>query len=55
MLHAGQATERAPLVATAIRGRRLHTRAIIGVARLTGCHQHTVGTIGKRGYFEPAE
>jgi MinD-like ATPase involved in chromosome partitioning or flagellar assembly len=34
LLHAGQATERAPmrdpLVATAIRGRALHTRAVIG-------------------------
>ncbi|MFD6185642.1 hypothetical protein [Streptomyces goshikiensis] len=43
LLHAGQATERAPmrdpLVATAIRGRALHTRAVIGVARLTDCHQ----------------
>ncbi|MGA4953736.1 hypothetical protein [Streptomyces lydicamycinicus] len=43
LLHAGQATERAPLrdplVATAIHGRALHTRAVIGVARLAGCHQ----------------
>ncbi|MFE5096204.1 hypothetical protein ACFRCI_39195 [Streptomyces sp. NPDC056638] len=43
LLHAGAATERAPLrdplVATAIRGRALHTRAVIGVARLTDCHQ----------------
>ncbi|MFG2668820.1 hypothetical protein ACGFY6_31860 [Streptomyces sp. NPDC048387] len=48
LLHAGQATERAPmrdpLVATAIRGRALHTRAVIGVARLTGCHQDAAGT-----------
>ncbi|MEU3188645.1 hypothetical protein ABZ707_31280 [Streptomyces sp. NPDC006923] len=48
LLHAGQATERAPmrdpLVATAIRGRALHTRAVIGVARLTDCHQDAVGT-----------
>ncbi|MFD8938577.1 hypothetical protein ACFV0R_25560 [Streptomyces sp. NPDC059578] len=48
LLHAGQATERAPLrdplVATAIRGRTLHTRAVIGVARLTDCHQDTPGT-----------
>ncbi|MFD8621453.1 hypothetical protein [Streptomyces sp. NPDC059513] len=48
LLHAGQATERAPmrdpLVATAIRGRALHTRAVIGVARLTDCHQDAAGT-----------
>ncbi|MFJ8363873.1 hypothetical protein [Streptomyces sp. NPDC093984] len=29
---------RDPLVATAIRGRELHLGAVIGVARLTGCH-----------------
>ncbi|MFJ2847039.1 hypothetical protein ACIPD2_36175 [Streptomyces griseofuscus] len=44
LLHAGQATEHAamrdPLVATALRGgRALPTRAVIGVARLTDCHQ----------------
>ncbi|MEQ4611494.1 hypothetical protein ABMX48_36790 [Streptomyces cavourensis] len=48
LLHAGQATERAPmhdpLVATAIRSRALHTRAIIGVARLTDCHQDAADT-----------
>ena len=48
LLHAGQATERAPmrdpLVATAIRGRALPTRAVIGVARLTDCHQDAAGT-----------
>ncbi|MEU8544732.1 hypothetical protein AB0C52_32845 [Streptomyces sp. NPDC048717] len=48
LLHAGQATERAPmrdpLVATAIRGRSLHTRAVIGVARLTDCHQDAAST-----------
>ncbi|MFE0737423.1 hypothetical protein [Streptomyces sp. NPDC058855] len=48
LLHAGQATERAPLrdplVATAIRGRDLHTGAVIGIARLTDCHQDPVGT-----------
>lgn len=47
LLHAGQATERAPLrdppVATPIRDRTLHTRTVIGVARLTGCHQDAVG------------
>ncbi|MFB7852380.1 hypothetical protein ACFC34_35935 [Streptomyces sp. NPDC056053] len=48
MLHAGAATERAPLrdplVATTIRGRTLHTRAVIGVARLTDCHQDAAST-----------
>ncbi|MFD9053523.1 ASCH domain-containing protein [Streptomyces zaomyceticus] len=48
LLHAGQATERAPLrdplVATAIRGRDLHTSAVIGIARLTDCHQDPAGT-----------
>ncbi|MEU3901626.1 hypothetical protein [Streptomyces sp. NPDC045251] len=54
LLHAGQATERAPmrdpLVATAIRSRALHTRAVIGVARLTDCHQDAAGSTGNRGY-----
>ncbi|MFB6814482.1 hypothetical protein ACFCV8_08045 [Streptomyces sp. NPDC056347] len=49
LLHAGQATERAPLrdplVATTIRGRALHTRAVIGVARLTDCHQDPAGSV----------
>ncbi|MFE3584257.1 ASCH domain-containing protein [Streptomyces vinaceus] len=48
LLHAGQTTERAPLrdplVATAIRGRDLHTGAVIGIARLTDCHQDPAGT-----------
>ncbi|MGI5451457.1 hypothetical protein ACQEVM_37995 [Streptomyces sp. CA-243310] len=47
LLHAGLATERAPMrdpmVATAIRGRALPTRAVIGVARLTDCHQDAAG------------
>ncbi|MGY1503635.1 hypothetical protein ACW4TU_44965 (plasmid) [Streptomyces sp. QTS52] len=42
LIHAGKALERPalrdPLVATAIRGRELHLGAVIGVARLTGCH-----------------
>ncbi|MFJ6792003.1 ASCH domain-containing protein [Streptomyces angustmyceticus] len=46
LLHAGQATERAPLrdplVATTISDRTLHTRAVIGVARLTDCHTDAV-------------
>ncbi|MFI9297514.1 hypothetical protein [Streptomyces gardneri] len=48
LLHAGQTTERAPqrdpLVATTIRGRHLHTGAVIGIARLTDCHQDPAGT-----------
>ncbi|MFI9080944.1 hypothetical protein ACIGW8_31495 [Streptomyces sioyaensis] len=47
LLHAGVTTERAPLrdplVTTAIRGRQLETRAVIGVARLFGCHQDPAG------------
>jgi len=43
LIHAGKkkpvpAVLRVPLVATAIRGRELHLGAVIGVARLTGCH-----------------
>ncbi|MGV9247981.1 hypothetical protein [Streptomyces sp. NPDC003710] len=42
LIHAGKKPEpavlRAPLVATAIRGRELHLGAVIGVARLTACH-----------------
>ncbi|MEU5115073.1 hypothetical protein AB0G64_26645 [Streptomyces longwoodensis] len=43
LIHAGKrkpepAVLRDPLVATAIRGRELHRGAVIGVARLTGCH-----------------
>jgi hypothetical protein len=42
MIHAGQKLEkpvlRDPLVATAIRGRELPLGAVIGIARLTGCH-----------------
>ncbi|WP_308114692.1 hypothetical protein [Streptomyces sp. ISL-12] len=42
LIHAGQKLQRHalhdPLVATAIRGRELHLGAVIGVARLTGCH-----------------
>jgi hypothetical protein len=46
LLHAGKkkpdpAVLRDPLVARAIRGRELHLGAVIGVARLTGCHEDT--------------
>lgn len=45
LLHAGKkkpepAVLRDPLVARTIRGRELHLGAVIGVARLTGCHQN---------------
>ncbi|MFE6985839.1 ASCH domain-containing protein [Streptomyces griseus] len=48
LLHAGQQTDRpalsVPHVARTIRGRGLPTGAVIGVARLTGCHQDPDGT-----------
>ncbi|MCL7496070.1 hypothetical protein M8I34_32395 [Streptomyces sp. MCA2] len=57
LLHAGQVTERAPLrdplVATAIRDRTLYTRAVIGVARLVGCHQDAVGTAPCSKWAQP--
>lgn len=47
LLHAGQQIDRPalrlPLVARTIRGRELVTGAVIGVARLVGCHQDSVG------------
>ncbi|MGW4688510.1 hypothetical protein ACWEPM_26945 [Streptomyces sp. NPDC004244] len=57
LLHAGAATERTPmrdpLVATAIRGRTLHTRAVIGVARLTDCHQDAAGAAPCSRWAQP--
>ncbi|MGZ2360934.1 ASCH domain-containing protein [Streptomyces sp. 372A] len=48
LLHAGQQTDRLalrdPLVARTIRGRELPTGAVIGIARLTGCHQDPDGS-----------
>jgi hypothetical protein len=43
LIHAGKkkpepAVLRDPLVAIAIRGRELHLGAVVGVARLAGCH-----------------
>ncbi|MEU9663519.1 hypothetical protein [Streptomyces chartreusis] len=42
LLHAGASIDRAalrdPLVARTIRGHRLHTRTVLGIARITGCH-----------------
>ncbi|HBF81796.1 MAG TPA: hypothetical protein DD420_18230 [Streptomyces sp.] len=57
LLHAGATTERAPmrdpLVATAIRGRELHTRAVVGVARLTGCHQDATASAPCSRWAQP--
>lgn len=43
MLHTSQQIDRpalrVPLIARTVRGRELPTGAVIGVARLTGCHQ----------------
>ncbi|WP_331756432.1 hypothetical protein [Streptomyces sp. NBC_01568] len=49
LLHAGKAKPepavlRDPLVARTIRGRELHLGAVIGVARLTDCHQDPHGS-----------
>lgn len=48
LLHAGQQIDRpalrVPLVARTIRGRELLTGAVIGIARLTGCHQDPDGS-----------
>ncbi|RDD85061.1 hypothetical protein [Streptomyces parvulus] len=47
LLHASksidQAALRLPLVARAIRGRQLPTGAVVGVARITDCHQDPAG------------
>ncbi|MGI5485122.1 hypothetical protein [Streptomyces lavendofoliae] len=48
LLHTSQQIDRpalrVPLIARTIRGRDLPTRAVIGVARLTGCHQDPDGS-----------
>ncbi|MEV7899397.1 ASCH domain-containing protein [Streptomyces cyaneofuscatus] len=48
LLHAGQQTDRPalrqPLVARTIRGRELLTGAVLGVARITDCHQDPHGS-----------
>ncbi|MFF3863669.1 hypothetical protein [Streptomyces sp. NPDC002209] len=48
LLHAAQSIDRPamrlPLVGRTIRGRELATDAVIGVARLTGCHQDPAGS-----------
>lgn len=47
LLHAGQQTDkpalRLPLVARTIRDRQLVTGAVVGIARITGCHQDPDG------------
>ncbi|WP_435609632.1 hypothetical protein [Streptomyces sp. C10-9-1] len=57
LLHAGLQTDRpalrVPLVARTIRGRDLPTGAVIGVARLTGCHQDPDGTPPCTQWAEP--
>ncbi|MFF0001506.1 ASCH domain-containing protein [Streptomyces avermitilis] len=54
LLHAGLQIDRPalrlPLVARTIRGRDLPTGAVVGVARLTGCHQDPDGAAGSSGY-----
>ncbi|MFE9222792.1 hypothetical protein ACFYN3_41785 [Streptomyces lavendulae] len=58
LLHAGKSTERAalrlPPVARTIRGRDLTTGAVIGVARLTGCHQDPDGSPPCTEWAQPA-
>ncbi|MFH8692665.1 hypothetical protein ACH4EC_38170 [Streptomyces anulatus] len=48
LLHAGQQIDRPalrmPLVARTIRGRQLVTGAVVGVARITDCHQDPEGS-----------
>ncbi|MEU2908040.1 hypothetical protein ABZ771_35025 [Streptomyces globisporus] len=48
LLHAGQQIDRSalrlPLVARTVRGQRLSTGAVVGIARITGCHQDPEGS-----------
>ncbi|MCX4490002.1 hypothetical protein OG890_39645 [Streptomyces anulatus] len=48
LLHAGRQVDRpalrVPMVACTVRGRELTTGAVIGVARLTGCHRDPDGS-----------
>lgn len=57
LLHAGLQTDRAalrlPLVARTTRGRELPTGTVIGVARLTGCHQDPDGSPPCGPWSEP--
>lgn len=57
LLHAGLQIDRTalrvPLVARTIRGRELPTGAVIGVARLTGCHQDPDGSPPCTPWAEP--
>jgi hypothetical protein len=57
LLHAGKRIDRPalrdPLVARAIRGRQLGTGAVVGVARITGCHQDTDDTAPCSPWAQP--
>lgn len=48
LLHAGQQIDRSalrlPLVARTIHGRQLVTGVVVGIARITGCHQDPEGS-----------
>ncbi|MFC8765093.1 hypothetical protein ACFUAG_30855 [Streptomyces sp. NPDC057193] len=59
LLHAGLQTDRPalrlPHVARTIRGRDLPTGAVIGVARLTGCHQDPGGSPPCTEWAEPGQ
>ncbi|MEU6460276.1 hypothetical protein [Streptomyces sp. NPDC047065] len=48
LLHASKSIDqpalRLPLVARAVRGRQLATGAVVGIARITDCHQDPAGT-----------
>ncbi|WP_256123218.1 hypothetical protein [Streptomyces sp. EN16] len=54
LLHASQQTDRPPLrlplVARTIRDRDLVTGAVVGIARITDCHQDPDGAVGSSGY-----
>ncbi|GAA2330140.1 hypothetical protein Scani_34370 [Streptomyces caniferus] len=57
LLHASQSIDRPalrlPLVARTIRGRALATGTVIGVARLTGCHQDPADSLRCTPWAEP--
>ncbi|MEU3602239.1 hypothetical protein ABZ714_26505 [Streptomyces sp. NPDC006798] len=59
LLHAGLQTDRTalrrPLVACTVRGRELPTGAVIGVARLTGCHHDPPGAPACTEFAEPGQ
>ncbi|MFF3974874.1 hypothetical protein ACFYZ6_34170 [Streptomyces rubiginosohelvolus] len=57
LLHAGQQTDkpalRLPLVARTIRDQRLSTGAVVGIARITGCHQDLEGSLPCSPWAQP--